>query len=148
MRSQNSHSPQAAACLSTSVLSARPTEPASSGAGEARWRGWRAPDHASLPHSPPRALHSPGLWGKFLEPLLLTSQAQSSAGWLARSSGELLAWCNSAKHRVLFVGLAASPGGPSDPSHRLCLQPDHSLKLYSESRKKREESPSIQAAGI
>ena len=105
VRLQNPHCPQAAACLSPPR-----TEPASSGTEEARWRGWWAPHHASLPHSPPRALHSPGLWEKFLEPLLPNSQAQSSAGWLARSSGELLAWCNSAKQRV--GGLVANPGGP------------------------------------
>lgn len=52
---------------------------------------------AAPPRFPLRALLSPGLWGRFLEPLFPNSQAQSSIGWLARSSGELLAWCSSAK---------------------------------------------------
>lgn len=38
---------------------------------------------------------APGLWERFLEPLFPNSQAQRSVGWLARSSGELLAWCSS-----------------------------------------------------
>ena len=47
---------------------------------------------------------SPGLWDRFLEPLFPTSQTQSSTAWLARSSGELLAWCSSAEGEPAMRG--------------------------------------------
>lgn len=77
-------------------------------------QGWGGgPLHpASPPHFP-----SPGLWERLLEPLFPNSQAQSSMGWLVRSSGELLAWCSSAEKEPAVGGQARM--GLSDSNHRL-----------------------------
>lgn len=88
------------------------------------------------PHLPPRALLLPELWERFLEPLLPNSQAQSSEGWLAWSSGELLAWCSSAKERV--GGWGTSVGGPFRPVSTV-IQLSFAVP---EPREKREEPPS------
>lgn len=100
--------------------------------------GAGGPLHPTLP---PHSL-SPGLWERFLEPLLPASQAQSSIGWLPRSSGELLAWCSSAKEES---PLRDKPGWAcqiltSGSSFGLVIQ----LRFKApEQREKREEPLSL-----
>lgn len=91
------------------------------------------------PTSPPLFL-SPGLWDRFLEPLPPTSQAQSSAGWPVRSSGELLAWCSSAEGEAAVRG---EPGWTSQtPTTGSVFTPVIQSDCRApERREKREEPP-------